>query len=610
MAEKKLIDTEDILEAARLNGFAGESAARVMMLLLRFRRINKLYAQNLDKEGIDFIDSMITQLRINYEVIPQEVLRIPRQGPFIIVCNHPYGGIDGMLLIKIVSGIRDDFRSMPDFLLERIGPLRQHIFTGNPFLTADRGKSGSALAYVKQVLQHLENGGGLGIFPAGEISSYTQPSNVISDPQWIYPVVKMIKKAKVPVIPVFFQGRNSKLFHILGLIHPTLKAVKLPSELFNKKKRTVRIRIGNPIPVKEQNDFADISRYGRFLRSKAYALGSSLEVKKFYSFRMRRLKKASPVIEPIDPEKIRDEIQRIKPENQLFKNMNYRIYCVPSVDIPNIMNELGRLREITFREIGEGTNQSMDIDEFDLYYHQLFVWDEERQQIVGAYRIGKGKEIMEQYGIRGFYIHTLFRINKRFFPVLRQSLELGRSFIVSEYQKKPMPLFLLWKGILYFLLKNPEYRYLIGPVSISSRFSNFSRGVIIGFIIRNYLHKGFARYIRPRKKFRVRDSNIDTELLFGPDGDINKLDRLLKDIEVSNINMPVLLKKYLKQNGKIIGFNVDPKFNNALDGLMILDLYDVPPETISALSREVNDESILDRFTYSNIYKTDTPAAS
>jgi hypothetical protein len=260
------------------------------------------------------------------------------------------------------------------------------------------------------------------------------------------------------------------------------------------------------------------------------------------------------------------------------------------------MNEIGRLREITFREVGEGTNQQMDIDEYDLYYNQLFIWDDENRKIVGAYRVGLGKEILNIYGIRGFYVQSLFRMNRKLFPVLRQSLELGRSFIITEYQKKPLPLFLLWKGILYFLIKNPEYRYLIGPVSISNRFSNFSKALIIKFIKEYYYDHKLSGYVRPRKGFIVTDHNIDTDILIEESSDLNKFDNIIKDIETAQKNMPVLLKKYLKQNGRIIGFNIDPKFNNALDGLLILDLFDVPPETIAALSREVKDESILERF--------------
>jgi putative hemolysin len=268
--------------------------------------------------------------------------------------------------------------------------------------------------------------------------------------------------------------------------------------------------------------------------------------------------------------------------------------------MPSIMTELGRLREETFRDVGEGTNRSIDIDEFDLYYWQLFIWDEEEKRIVGAYRAGKGKEILDRYGVKGFYINSLFKIDEKFSYILEQSIELGRSFIVKEYQRKPLPLFLLWKGILYFLIKNPEYRYLIGPVSISNRFSSYSKGLIISFMKSNYYDQDFARFIKPRNMFRVPINKEDYDIIFNNCTDLSRLDNFIKDIEPEEFRMPVLLKKYVKLNGKIISFNVDPKFNDALDGLLILDLFQVPIDTITSLSKEINDKSLLERFNLSD----------
>jgi len=590
----KLIDTDELLQAARVKGIAGESAAKFLMLLLRFRRINKIYAENSMKSGMDFIDSMNEELGIRYEISRDELDKIPLEGPFITVSNHPFGGIDGLLLIKMIASIRPDYKVLPNFLLQRMGPVGENIFPFNPFT---RHSAPSNIERPLEVIfNHLENGSPIGVFPAGEVSCFNQDIQAVTDPQWQFPALKMIKMANVPVVPIYFQGKNSRFFQLLGRIHPKLQTLKLPSEFFKQRKRVINIRIGSPITTKEQFEFSDIARYGRYLRTKTYALGTSLEVNKFFSVKRGRLKREEPIAEPVPVQKIEAEIARVIGRFSLFKIQNYNVICVPSVEIPNIMNEIGRLREITFREVGEGTNRAMDIDEYDLYYHQLFIWDEEERKIVGAYRVGKGKEIMDIYGIRGFYIQSLFRMHRRMYPILSQALELGRSFIIPEYQRRPMPLFLLWKGILYFLIKNPEYRYLVGPVSISNRFSNFSKELIIKFITEYYYNDKIARYIRPRKKFIVSLHHLDTDILIESASDLNKFDRIIKDIETAQYNMPVLLKKYLKQNGQIVGFNIDPKFNNALDGLLILDLFDVPPSTIAALSKEVNDEGLLERF--------------
>ena len=592
---KKLIETDEFIRAAKLNGFGGKSAAKVLMNLLKIGKVNKIYAEYSYLKGIEFIDMMIKELKISYEVNEDELNRIPQNGAFITVSNHPFGGIDAMLLVKIISTIRPDYKVLGNFLLQRIEPVKDFIVPVNPFENKKEIKSN--VSGIKHSILHLHNGFPLGIFPAGEVSSYNQDSIDISDKEWQLSVIKMIKKSRVPVVPVYFQGSNSRLFHLLGLIHPSLRTVRLPSELFNKKKKLIRVRIGYPLSLKEQDEFADIARYGRYLRAKTYTLGSALEVHKFFTTNIFKPKKIEQVCPPVKNEKIEQEISQLRDRYMLFESNEFQVFCSPSYCIPAILNELGRLREITFRLIGEGTNRSIDLDEFDLYYDQLFIWDNKLKKIAGAYRVGKGKEILRRYGLRGFYIHTLFHMKHRFYPILGQSLELGRSFIVADYQKKPLPLFLLWKGILYFLLKHPEYRYLIGPVSISNRFSHFCREMIISYIIGNHYDHEIASCILPRKKFVPSGyGDIDMDIIMELSSDINKFDKFIKDVDTSSYTMPVLLKKYLKQNAKIIGFNIDPRFNNALDGLMILDLFNVPVETITSLSREIKDESILERF--------------
>jgi len=591
----KLVETDEFIKAARFKkGRGGTSAAKVLMTVLRINKLNKLYEEISHHRGMDFIDALIEKLDLEYEVSEEELAKVPKNGAFITVSNHPFGGIDGMLLVKVLSKIRPDIKVMSNFVLNKIEPVSEYMLPVNPFERRKDAKS--SLGGVKMALEQLQEGGVLGIFPAGEVSSYNEDNFGISDREWQYPAMKMIKKAQVPVVPVYFQGSNSRLFHLLGLIHPSLRTVRLPAEVFNKKHKKIRIRIGNPVSVKEQESFSDISTFGRYLRAKTYSLGSVLEVKKFFRPRINRNKKPEAIAEPVDTGLILDEIERIREEYSLFTSDQFDVFCTPSTEIPQIMLELGRLREITFRDVGEGTNHSMDLDEYDLYYNQLFVWDNQEHKIVGAYRVGKGEEILRRYGVKGFYLQSLFRMNRRFQPTLRQSLELGRSFIIKEYQRRPMPLFLLWKGILYFLLKHSEYRYLIGPVSISNNYSQFSRGLIMQYIREHHFDKKLARYVRPRTRYNVPGFNVDEEVILENADDLNKFDRFIKEVEPNDYTMPILLKRYLKLNGRIIGFNLDPKFNDALDGMLVLDLYDVPMDTIASLSKEINDESILERF--------------
>jgi putative hemolysin len=374
---------------------------------------------------------------------------------------------------------------------------------------------------------------------------------------------------------------------LLGLLHANLRTLALPSEMLKKKGKIIKMKIGKPIMPKEVEMFTNLEQFGRYLRAKTYALGSSFEVRRDY-FRLFRIqKKADPILPPIDAALIDAEINSIADFKTLSYD-NFDCFVVGSDYIPNILREIGRLREVTFRAVGEGTNKSIDLDEYDLYYNHLILWDREAKKIAGAYRVGNGYEIMQRYGRRGFYISSLFRMDKRLDHMLSQSLELGRSFIVQEYQRHRLSLFLLWKGILYYLVSNEKFRYIIGPVSISNNYQEVSKELIIEFIRQHHFDHQLAEMVEPRNAFKPTVKNVDTEALVqSSQADIKKMDKIISDIEPSSYTMPVLLKKYLQQNAKIFSFNCDPKFNNALDGLMYLDLRNLPADTVETLQREM-----------------------
>lgn len=574
----------------------GTIIEETLLQILNYKRLNKVYSQLCGKDPIMLIDCLLDELELKYEVPAGDLKNIPDTGGFITISNHPYRGIDSMLLLKIMLERRKDFRIMASASLQRIEPLREIIIPVRKSEKAHDNKS--LLTGVKEGILHIKNNHCLGIFPAGEDNSGLEISKIILDAEWQISALKFVKNAGVPVIPIYFHGTNSRLSYIIKKINPLTRFTDLPSEIVNKKNRVVKIRIGSPVAVQEQSDFKDIASYGRYLRARTYLLGSALEAAKFF------LKKPRPVItshEPLaDPAprfKLVEEFKKIRGEYELFSTGNYSVICAPTWVIPENFNEIGRLRELTFREVGEGTNKSLDIDEYDLYYNHLFIWDTDENRIVGAYRIGKGRDIAGIYGLKGFYINSLFKIKKKFLPVLEESLELGRSFIVKEYQRKAIPLFLLWKGIMIFLLRNQEYRYLIGPVSMSNDYSKFSKSLIVEFISTYFFDNSKARFITPRKEFVVKpDRMIDREVFIdAAEADINKIEKIIMNIE-PGYRMPVLLKKYLEINGKIIGFNIDPKFNDCLDGLIILDVYNTPPGFVQGLSRELKDESVIERF--------------
>jgi len=588
-----LITPKDLVSASKtLKLLGGVPTAKLLMRWLKLKKVNEGYSPHSHLYGVEFVEKVIESLGFTFEISDEDLARIPLEGPFISISNHPYGGLDGLSHMAFMAPIRPDFKILVNFLLAKIEPVSDYFLPVNPFETHKDVKS--SFSGLKEAFHHLSTGYPLGIYPAGEVSTYQFDQKRITDRKWQYSVIKFIKKTNVPILPIYFEGHNSTLFHMMGMVHPLLRTIKLPSELFNKEGRKVRIRIGHPISLKDQEVFSDLNEYGKFLRTKTYSLALSLKKDNRKPYEPKHVE---DIIPPVDPVLIQKEVGEISKDYELFRLQDNSVFCAPSSKIPNIMREIGRLREITYRDVGEGTNKSIDIDEFDDYYDQLFIWDHEGKGIVGGYRIGKGRDILDQYGIKGFYIQTLFRMGYQVTPVLNETIELGRSFVAKEYQKKTFSLFLLWKGILYVLLKHPEYRYLVGPVSISNAFSKISKALTVEFMKANYYNYELAEFIKPRKEFKYKiDKSIDMmAFLRSTENDVGRFDRFVQEIE-PEFRTPILLKKYLNLNAEIIGFNVDPKFNHCLDALIVLDILDVPMNTIEALSKEINDNSILERF--------------
>lgn len=593
-----LVDPEEFAHFTRLKQLGMPRIAELIMELLKLDQLNAIYDEFSDSPtAVEFADAVLNKLGIEIDISPEELKRIPLTGPFITVSNHPFGGIDGVILIKLLAERRPDFKVMANFLLERIEPLRSNFISVNPFENAKGVKS--SLGGLREAMSHLAEGKPMGVFPAGEVSSYKLQTGNVTDRRWQDSALKVIKRAKVPVIPIYFNGSNSFLFHLLGILHPVLRTAKLPSEVMAKRNKHVAVRIGHAISLEQQDQFDSIDQYGRFLRMKTFSLGNAMKVNRFFPKGLvpRKIEQAPKrIIEPIPKQELQAELDGLRSEFFEFEFRQFELFLLPGGRMPSLLSEIGRLREITFREVGEGTNNEIDVDEFDLYYRHLILWDKDAQAVAGAYRLGMGSEIMNLYGKRGFYFQSLFRLDQPVLPLLRETMELGRAFVVKEYQMKPYPLFLLWKGLIMTALKNPEYRYFIGCVSISNNFSKFSKSLIIEFVKKHYYDYKIAQYIHPRKRFRVKLNKQDRMLIDLSEDDVNKIDRLVEEMEPGNLRFPILLKKYIKQNARIVGFNVDPKFNNSLDGLMLLDLLELPLDTLNQAVKEINDEAVINAF--------------
>jgi putative hemolysin len=563
-----------------------------LLKVLRISAINKIYDKNKNKSDLDFLNGVLDDCNIKFEIPEEDLKRIPKEGPFITVSNHPLGGIDGILLLKLLIEKRADYKIIANFLLHRIAPLKPYVMPVNPF--EDRKDAKSSLAGIKNALLHLREGKPLGIFPAGEVSTYKDGKLNIDKP-WEEGAIKLIKKANVPVIPIYFHAKNSPLFYFLAKISDTLRTAKLPSELMSQRGKVIKVRIGKPISVKDQNEYKDIPSFYEFIRKKTYMLANPFE-KAHKLISTQNIKIPKKAAKKITNQKSTDlfikEVDALREtDGRLLESKNYEVFFAHAKDIPNLLHEIGRLREITFRDVGEGTNKEIDLDKFDKYYHHLLLWDRQANRLVGAYRMGLGKEIYKKYGINGFYIHTLFRIEPELHQMMSNTIEMGRAFIIGEYQQKPMPLFLLWKGIVHVTLRYPEYKYLMGGVSISNQFSDFSKSLMIEFMKSHYYDPYIAQYIHPKKEYKVKLKDGDKDFVFdATKADMQKFDKIIDEIEPGALRIPVLIKKYVKQNARLVAFNVDPKFNNAVDGLMYIKVADIPDSTVKPVMEEFQAE--------------------
>ena len=589
-----LVTAKEVAKVTNLDKFGvlGTFLAWTLLRVTKLSDLGKWYDTVRHLDGPAFLDATLEHYEIDYEIPAEDLKRLPKEGPYITVSNHPLGGMDGIVLMQIMLRHRSDYKIMTNFLLERFEPMKPYIFPVNPF--ENRKEAKSSLTGFKNAMLHLRDGHPFGIFPAGEVSTRKE-GKIIVDKAWEEAAIKLIRRAEVPVVPIYFHARNSQLFYRLAKINDTFRTAKLPSEVYSQKYRPIKVRIGQPISVDTQNEQPGIEELGELLRRKTYILANAYEKERLIDqlpTTLKLPKQPRKIAKAIRKELIEGEITKlVEKDRRMVQSKNYEVFLAPASEIPFTLQEIGRQREITFREIGEGTNNSIDIDKFDAYYHHMFLWDKEAKVIAGAYRMGLGSEIFKKYGIDGFYLQDLFRFEPELFGMMRQSIEMGRAYIMKEYQLKPMPLFLLWKGIVHTTLRHPEHKYLIGGVSISNQFSKFSKSLMIEFMKSHYWDPYVAQYVRPKKEFKVKLKDADKEFVFDEtQADLNKFDRMIDEVEPGNLRLPVLIKKYIKQNAKVVAFNVDPLFNNAVDGLMYIKIADLPESTVKPVMEEFQAE--------------------
>ncbi|MEJ2473565.1 MAG: lysophospholipid acyltransferase family protein [Desulfobacterales bacterium] len=562
--------------------------------LLHLDRVNRCYAEyheSLDvcKGPHEIFQSALTSLGVGYDLSQEDLHNIPTRGPLVVVANHPFGGLEGVILGAVLSKVRSDLRILANYLLKRVDGIGDTIIPVDPFDTPGSVKGN--LRGIKTALAWLTAGGVLATFPAGEVASFRWKTGRVADPAWSPHVAAIARRTRAAVLPVFFPGRNSLFFQLLGVLHPRLRTALLPRELMNKNGRCVRVFVGKAIPWQVLKRYETDAELIEFLRLRTHFLKNRGVDKNRHRLRLVSLKPDSlppqPIMAPVAAAALHADLAGLPQAQQLISSGDFAVYMARASQIPNILNEIGRLREITFRDACEGTGKPVDLDRFDAYYRHLFLWNHASGELVGAYRLGLSDAIMRVYGVQGLYTNQLFRYKPALLEQLNRSVEFGRSFIRPEYQKKFNSLMLLWKGIGAFIAHNPHYNILFGPVSISKDYHTVSRNLIVRFLQTKRFDDTLARFVSPRKPFRTREFQGSTRrLLHTAVSDLDDISLLISEIERDGKGIPVLLRQYLKLNGSLISFNLDREFSDVVDGLLMVDLRKTDPRLLKRFMGE------------------------
>jgi putative hemolysin len=528
------------------------------------------------------LESLLAEMRVRITLGAADQARIPATGPVVVVANHPYGVLDGAILTVLLTRVRPDVKVLTNFLLADVPELQRHCIFVDPF-QSDRSVESNRRA-LRESLAWLQSGGMLAIFPAGEVSQWQMPAGQIADPKWNDTAVRLIRRTGATALPVYFCGHNGVGFQLLGMIHPRLRSAFLLQEFLQQEGKTVEVRVGSGIPADALEAIGEDREAIEYLRWRAYLLARRSKPDVSWPTALRTkfaFKVQEPVAAPEPANGLEAEVARLGQDWLLAENGDLAVYLAPAREIPQLLREVGRLRELTFRAAGEGTGKTWDLDAFDEYYSHILLWHKTKRELVGAYRAGNTAEILAQRGVNGLYTSTLFRYDERVFQKLGPALELGRSFVRLEYQRQYAPLLLLWKGIARMVARQPEIPVLFGAVSISNDYSNASREMIYRFFEAHMEEDELAGLIEPRRPFR---SGLlrrwDCRGMLHALRDLNELSEPITDVEADGKGLPILLRQYAKIGGKLLGFNVDRKFSNVLDGLVVVDLRQTEPAVL------------------------------
>lgn len=557
---------------------------------LSLHALNRLYS-GMSPVAADrsYFATALRGLGVDYDLAPEDVAKIPVNGPLVVVANHPFGGVDGLILGDILTQVRPDFRLMANQLLHGIPELRPWILPVDAF--GGPHSHTRNVSRLRLAIKWLVQGGALGIFPAGTVSHLQLRKGCIADPIWHKTVAGLVRKTGATVITVFFDGHNSMVFQLSGLIHPKLRTALLPSELVKRTHSRVAVRIGRPIEPHKVSRYPDDRTLTSYLRFKTYMLKwRESPIRPRFSPRILE-GTPQPLLEPQPSHKLAAEVLSLPASALLAELGKYRVFLAGAKAIPSLLAEIGQLRERTFRAVGEGTGHACDVDRFDSHYQHLFLWNSVRHEVVGSYRLGKVDQILKEQGPSGLYTSTLFKLKPDLLDRLGPALEMGRSFVRQEYQGQAVPLALIWHGIGEYLVRNPTYKVLFGPVSISKEYEGLSKRLMVEFLAKRFGHETLGPLVKPRNPLRDRLTRQEREALAALVRDADDVSALVSEIEADRKGLPVLLRHYLRLNAFLLSFNLDASFGNCIDGLIVVDLRTAEPKLLRRYLGDAGYES-------------------
>jgi len=516
------------------------------------------------------VAQILSQLNLGYEINNNGSPIIAEVGPLIVVANCPYGGVESIALLHMLLKHREDVKILGDRQLKNIAGLSESAITLHTE-SADKPTYKNILA-MRQAVRWLAKGGLLVVFPAVAATAGFSGMRAGKE-KWSASVSRLIAMTGASVVPLYIEKPGPFDRWLFSSLYARLTNTKTHEAVAHNRTKKMHLWVGKPIAASRLKRFGTDDETARYLRLHTHMLSSAKQPKlQYVPASLSRKTSYEEIISPVSQSSLVSEISQLKPEQKLATSANLDVYLARPEEIPHSLREIGRLREITFRAVGEGTGKSIDIDQHDQIYLHLFLWDRENNQIAGAYRLGLTDRIIRQHGKKGLYSQTLFKLHTRFLENLSPAIELGRSFVCNEYQKSITPLMLLWKGIGTFLVRNPQYSTLFGPVSISNEYCSTSRQLLIEFLKMGSFDDPLRKFIKARHPYRGKMRQKWHKHDLANIGSFEGLSDLISLLEDDGKGAPVLMRHYVNIGGRMLDFNVDKSFGNCVDGLVVVDL--------------------------------------